>query len=388
MSREWLFLDYASTTPVDPRVAEVVTRFLTADGDFANPSSLHVAGRASRAAVDAAAEALADLVHCDPDRLIWTSGATESDNLAIQGVARARAHHGRHLVTMPTEHKAVTDVFKALEKDGFEVTWLEPNGDGTLDLGRLDETIRDDTTLVSIMYVNNETGVIQDVEGIASLCRARDVVYHIDAAQALGKLELDLGVVDADLVSMTAHKIYGPKGVGALYVRDRAGARPEPLFHGGAQQGRLRPGTLPVHLIAGFGAAAALARESMAADQEHLAVLRDRFWQGISSLPDLVRNGSDANGFPGILNVSARGIDGESLLLALEPLCVSTGSACNSQTGEPSAVLRSMGIADELAESAIRVSFGRPTTIDEVDRAVSLYRAAVTRLRDLLPSAA
>lgn len=388
MSDEWIYLDYAATTPVDPRVAEVITNHLTGDGEFANPSSLHAAGRAAAAAIELAAEALGGLLNCDPGGLVWTSGATESDNLAIQGVARARAHRGRHLITMPTEHKAVTDVFKALAKDGFDITWLDPGRDGRLDLDELAAAIRDDTTLVSIMHVNNETGMIQDVEGIAAVCKARDVIYHIDAAQALGKVELDLERVQADLVSMTAHKIYGPKGVGALYVRERPGARPDPLFFGGSQQGRLRPGTLPVHLIAGFGEAVRIARDSMQADRAHLAALHDRFWTGIEDLPGLVHNGSRQLGFPGILNVSAEGVDGESLLLALEPLCVSTGSACNSQNQEPSAVLRSMGLDDALAESAIRVSFGRPTTSADVDRAVRIYREAVLRLRELLPSAA
>lgn len=388
MSGDWIYLDYAATTPVDPRVADVISHCLTSEGEFANPSSLHAAGRASAAVIERAGNALGSLLNCDPQDLTWTSGATESNNLAIQGVARARAHRGRHLITMPTEHKAVTDVFKALEKSGYEVTWLRPQRNGRLDLDALEAAIREDTTLVSVMHVNNETGVIQDVAGIAERCRARDVIYHLDAAQALGKVELDLERVPADLVSVTAHKIYGPKGVGALYVRQRPGARPDPLFFGGAQQGRLRPGTLPVHLIAGFGEAVTIAGDSMEADRSHLEALSTRFWQEIESVPGLVRNGSREFGYPGILNVSAEGIDGEALLLALEPLCVSTGSACNSQSQEPSAVLRSMGIGDDLAESAIRVSFGRPTTMSDVEKAAEIYRHAVTRLRGLLPSAA
>ncbi len=388
MKHDWIYLDYAATTPVDAVVAEVMRRFLTFDTDFANPASLHAAGRSSANAVSEAAGCLARLVNCDPARLVWTSGATEADNLAIQGVARSRAHRGRHLITMPTEHKAVTDVFKALEKDGFEVSWLLPQADGRLAIEDLQAAIRDDTQLVSIMYVNNETGVIQDIASIGEICAGRGVTFHVDAAQALGKLSLDLSALDVDLVSMTAHKIYGPKGIGALYVRKKADLHPEPLFFGGAQQGRLRPGTLPVHLIAGFGCAAEIARESMLEDFTHLKALHDRFWHGIESLPGIVRNGDAGSSYPGILSVSAEGLDGESLLLALEPLCVSTGSACNSQSSEPSAVLRSMGLTDALAESAVRFSFGRPTTAADIDVAVDTYRSAVTRLRGMLPEAA
>jgi cysteine desulfurase len=388
MSHDWVYLDYAATTPVDPVVAEVMRRYLTFDTEFGNPSSLHAAGRAGAAAVQEAAECLAQLVNCDPGRLFWTSGATEADNLAILGVARSRAHRGKHLVTMPTEHKAVTDAFKALEKEGFEVTWLKPNSSGLLDLEAFEAALRDDTQLASIMYVNNETGVVQDIASIGRICAAHDVLYHVDAAQALGKLRLDIAHLDVDLVSMTAHKLYGPKGIGALYVRKRPDLNPEPMLYGGSQQGRLRPGTLPVHLIAGFGCAADIARESMLDDFTHLKALSDLFWRGIESLPGVVRNGDADARYPGILNVSAEGIDGESLLLALEPLCVSTGSACNSTNQEPSAVLRSMGLSDALAESAVRLSFGRPTSAADVNTAVDLYRSAVTRLRSLLPMSA
>ena len=388
MSHDWVYLDYAATTPVDPVVAEVMRRFLTADSDFGNPSSLHAAGRAGAAAIQDAAECLARLINCDPGRLVWTSGATEADNLAIFGVARARAHRGKHLITMPTEHKAVTDAFRALEKEGFEVSWLRPRPSGILDLDELAAAIRDDTQLVSIMYVNNETGVVQDIAAIGSLCAERGVLYHVDAAQALGKLSLDLSALSVDLVSMTAHKIYGPKGIGALYVRKRPDLNPDPMLFGGSQQGGLRPGTLPVHLIAGFGCAVDIARESMLDDFTHLKTLHDRFWHGVESLPGIARNGDPESTYPGIINLSAAGLDGESLLLALEPLCVSTGSACNSQNKEPSAVLRSMGVSDAMAESAVRLSFGRPTTVEEVDLAIDLYRAAVTRLRGMLPEAA
>lgn len=388
MSDSGIYLDYAATTPVDPRVVETMQSCLGETGSFANPSALHAAGRASKRVVEHAAEELAGLVNCDPRRLIWTSGATESNNLALQGVLRAREHRGRHLVTMPTEHKAVTDVAKALEKLGWRVSWLEPEPGGLLPLERLDAAIDDDTQLVSIMYANNETGVVQDIAAIGRLCRERGVPLHVDAAQALGKLTIDVAALDVDLMSVTAHKIYGPQGIGALYVARRDDLNLEPLFFGGAQQGRLRPGTLPVHLIAGFGRAAAIARESLLDDYTHLRALRERLWRGIESLPGIVRNGEADASYPGILNVSAGGVDGESLLLALEPLCVSTGSACNSQSGEPSAVLRSMGRSDDLAESAIRFSFGRPTSERDIDLAIERYREAVMRLRGLLPEAA
>jgi len=388
VSDSGIYLDYAATTPVDPRVVEAMQSCLGEAGSFANPSALHAAGRASRRVVQSAAEELAGLINCDPRRLVWTSGATESNNLAIQGVLRAREHRGRHLITMPTEHKAVTDVAKAFEKQGWRVSWLAPDPDGILPIDRLEAAIDDDTELVSIMFANNETGVVQDIAALGRLCRERGVLFHVDAAQALGKLAIDIAGLDVDLLSMTAHKIYGPQGIGALYVARRDELNLEPLFFGGAQQGRLRPGTLPVHLIAGFGRAAAIARESLLDDYTHLRALRDRLWRGIESLPGVVRNGEAEASYPGILNVSAGGLDGESLLLALEPLCVSTGSACNSQSGEPSAVLRSMGRSDELAESAIRFSFGRPTSERDVDIAIERYREAVTRLRALLPEAA
>ena len=385
MSDGGVYLDYAATTPVDPRVVEAMQSCLGEAGRFANPSALHAAGRASNEVVQRAAEALAGLINGDPRRLFWTSGATEANNLAIQGVLRAREHRGRHLITMPTEHKAVTDVARALEKQGWRVSWLQPEPGGLLPLERLDAAIDDETQLVSIMFVNNETGVVQDIAAIAGLCRQRRVVLHVDAAQALGKLALDVTALDIDLLSMTAHKLYGPQGIGALYVARRGGLSVEPLFFGGAQQGRLRPGTLPVHLIAGFGRAAAIARESLRDDYTRLRTLNDRLWRGIGSLPGVVRNGEADASYPGILNVSAAGLNGESLLLALEPLCVSRGSACNSQSGESSAVLRSMGRSDELAESAVRFSFGRPTSERDIDVAAARYREAVLRLRALLP---
>lgn len=384
----FVYLDYAATTPVDPQVADVMGALLTFADDFANPSAVHIAGRRSGAQVAVAADQLAKLLHIEPQRITWTSGATESNNLAIIGAARFRENRGRHLITMRTEHKAVTDVFRALEKQGYDVTWLTPDGRGALDISQLDAAFRDDTQLVSIMHVNNETGVIADIECIGARCRERDVLFHVDAAQSVGKLPLNLSEAPIDLMSMTAHKLYGPKGIGALYIADRPGCRVEPLMFGGGQQQRLRPGTLPAHLIAGFGAAAELAGERMTADHRHLSMLRERLWNGIHDLRGVLQNGDFNICFPAILNVSIDDVEGESLLLALEPLCVASGSACNSQSREPSYVLRSMGRSDALAQSAIRFSMGRQTRVEDIDFAISRYRHGVAKLRDLAPVSA
>jgi len=356
--------------------------------DCANPSSTHAAGRRIVAHIEHATGQLAALLGCRARDLVWTSGATESDNLAIAGAARYRADRGRHLITMSTEHKAVTDVCSALEKQGFEVSRLRPDHSGLLDLAALAAAIRDDTQLVSIMHINNETGVIQDIEAIGSICRERDVLFHVDAAQSVGKLPIDLGVLPVDLLSTTAHKIYGPQGIGALYIADRPGCHVEPLLYGGGQQRSLRPGTLAAALIAGFGHAAEIAHGSMHDDLQHLGALRDRMWAKISELPRIVRNGSAEASYPGILNVSIDDVEGESLMLALEPLCVATGSACNAKAQEPSYVLRALGLSDEMAQSAIRFSFGRPTRDADVDFAADLYRRAVEHLRGLVPERA
>lgn len=387
-SAELVYLDYAATTPVEAQIVELMADIQSVGGDFANPSAIHPAGRRSSQHVAAAAAQLAALLNIEPRRLYWTSGATESNNLAIQGVARQREHRGKHLVTMPTEHKAVTDVFRALQAQGFDVTWLHPDSDGLLDMAELRSAIRADTQLVSVMHVNNETGVIQDIAQIGSICRERDVLFHVDAAQSLGKLPLDLGELDVDLLSATAHKLYGPKGVGVLYLADRPNVHIEPLLFGGGQQSRLRPGTLAVPLIAGFGLAAEMAGARMTKDAAHLRDLRDRLWDGIKDIPGIRANGNPETAYPGLLNVSVADIEGESLLLALEPLCVATGSACNSTNQEPSYVLRALGRSDAEAQSAIRFSLGRPTTADEIDFAIERYRAAVGKLRDLAPEAA
>ncbi len=385
MSDTAVYLDYAATTPVDERVADLLDQLQREPGLFANPSAVHIAGRHAQELVNGAARQLAALVNCAPRNIIWTSGATESDNLAIVGAARYRQNDGRHLITMTTEHKAVTDTFRALEKEGFDVTWLEPEPSGRLDLARLDAAFRDDTQLVSIMYVNNETGVVQDIAAIGERCRDRDVLFHVDAAQGVGKLPLDLERLPVDLASMTAHKLYGPKGVGALYVADRPRCHVEPLLFGGGQQRRVRPGTLPTALIAAFGLAAQIAGESMAADFEHVQSLRERLWAGLQPIAGVRLNGDPVNAYPGILNVSVEGVEGESLLLALEPLCVATGSACNSKNQEPSYVLRALGLDDELAQSAVRFSFGRMTGDEDIDFALGRYRAGVQHLRSLAP---
>jgi cysteine desulfurase len=381
VSTEPIYLDYAATTPIDDRVVEA----MQASG-FANPSSIHVAGRASAAAVAHARRQIADLLNTSSDQLVFTSGATEADNLAITGAARFRAHRGKHLITMPTEHKAVSDTFAALEKEGFDVTRLVPGDDGVLSIEALTGAIRDDTQLVSIMHVNNETGVLQDIDEIGRTCRARDVLFHTDAAQSVGKYPLDLEQLPVDLLSLTAHKFYGPQGIGALYISDRPGCGVLPLMFGGGQERRLRPGTLPVQLVIGAGAAAAAAANDMQRDHELCLELRERLLQGVNKIPGVLRNGGADNSYPGILNVSVEGVEGESLMLALEPVCVASGSACNSTSGESSYVLRALGRNEELAQSAIRFSFGRGTTPRDIDAAIDRLQWAAAHLRNIAPT--
>ena len=388
MHDDLVYLDYAASTPVDADVRYLMMSLMSEDGLYANPSSTHAAGRTATARIERAGEQLAALLNTTSQKLVWTSGATESDNLAIVGAARYREHRGRHLITMRTEHKAVTDVFEMLGNQGFEVTWLDPDTRGILPLDTLEAALRDDTQLVSIMHINNETGVIQDIAAIGKLCRSRDVLFHVDAAQSLGKLPLDLAALPVDLLSMTAHKIYGPKGIGALYIDERPGCHVEPILFGGGQQRRIRPGTMPAPMIAAFGLTAEIAAARMQRDLEHVHALRERFLAGIADVPGVHINGDLAHTYPGILNISIDDMEGESLLLALEPLCVATGSACNSTSAEPSYVLRALGRSDALAQSAIRFSFGRPTTEEEVDFAVRQYTLAVARLRQIAPARA
>jgi cysteine desulfurase len=377
-----IYLDYAATTPVDDAVAAAMAGYLGRDGVYANASSLmHEPGRRAAAAVDAARRALAELVGAQPAELVFTSGATEADNLAVLGAARYFADRGRHLVTTRIEHKAVLDAARRLEREGFEVTWLEPDGEGRIDPARVAAALRDDTLLASVMWVNNETGVVNDVEAIGRVCRERGVLFHVDAAQAVGKLPVDLASLPVDFLALTAHKFYGPKGIGALYIADRPGVQVQPLLYGGGQERGLRPGTLPVHQIVGLGAAAARAQEELAAERGRLAALRQRLTAGLTGVADVLVNGAGAERIPGIVNVSVAGVDGESLFASLEPLAVASGSACNTTSGEPSYVLRALGRDDRLAGASVRFSLGRYTTEDEVDRAVRIFGRAVAHLR-------
>jgi cysteine desulfurase len=377
-----IYLDYAATTPVDDAVAAAMAGYLGRDGVYANASSLmHEPGRRAAAAVDAARNALAGLLGAQPAELVFTSGATEADNLAILGAARYFADRGRHLVTTRIEHKAVLDTTRRLEREGFEVTWLEPDGEGRIDPAQVAAALRDDTLLASVMWVNNETGVVNDVEAIGRACRERGVLFHVDAAQAVGKLPVDLASLPVDFLALTAHKFYGPKGIGALYIADRPGVQVQPLLYGGGQERGLRPGTLPVHQIVGLGAAAARAQEELAAERGRLAALRQRLTGGLTAVADVLVNGAGAERIPGIVNVSVAGVDGESLFASLEPLAVASGSACNTTTGEPSYVLRALGRDDRLAGASVRFSLGRYTTRDEVDRAVRIFGRAVGHLR-------
>jgi cysteine desulfurase len=376
-----IYLDYAATTPLDARVAEHMRR-VQSEAYF-NPSSNHAGGRRSAAVVKKAAEQLGELLKVDPVTLIWTSGATESDNLAILGVAKQREHRGKHLVTMRTEHKAVVDVFQHLEKQGFDVTWLAPDPDGRLPPERFEAALRDDTQLASVMHINNETGTVQDIAALGAICKRHGVLFHVDAAQSVGKVAVDLATLPVDLLSLTAHKFYGPKGVGALFVRD--GTALQAIMFGGGQQRRLRPGTLAVDLIAGLGKAAVVAAENIENDLARLAVLKEQLLRGIRGIDGLHINGQEEGGYPGILNVGIDDIEGESLLLALEPVCVATGSACNSLSQEPSYVLRALGRSDLEAQSAIRFSIGRHTSSADIEQVITIYRTAVEKLRNLAP---
>lgn len=378
---DFLYLDYAATTPLDPQVAQFMQEVHTSA--FANAGSTHRAGRRSAAVVGRAAVQLGALLQADPDCFLWTSGATESNNLAIAGAAKMRAHRGKHLVTMRTEHKAVVDVFIALEKQGFEISWLTPDANGHVSSEDFEAALRKDTQLASIMHINNETGVVQDIAALGAICREHDVLFHVDGAQSVGKVHMDLDTLPVDLLSLTAHKFYGPSGIGALYIAD--GVHIEPLMFGGGQQRRLRPGSLPVDLIAGLGAAAEVAGNRIDKDLEKFTTLRETLWRGIQDVGGLQINGSPDSGYPGILNVSVDDVEGESLLLALEPLCVAAGSACNSQSQEPSYVLRALGRSDFEAQSAVRFSLGRPTTRADIDIAAATYRNAVRKLRDMAP---
>ena len=386
MSTTPIYLDYAATTPVDPRVATEMGACLTLDGDFGNASSGHEFGRAAAARIARAREQVAGLIGAHGDEIVFTSGATESNNLAILGVARANADRGRHLVTSRTEHKAVLDPCKRLEKEGFSVTYLTPERSGLITPAAVAAALRPDTQLVSLMCVNNEIGVVQDIAGIGTLCRARGVAFHSDCAQAVGKVPLDAGTLPVDFLSFTAHKLYGPKGVGALYVRPGARGLLQPVTYGGGHEQGWRPGTLATHQIVGFGTACEIAAAELPAEAVRLTALRERLWSHLSALGGVQLNGEGARRVPGILNVSFEGVEGESLVSALRELAVSTGAACNSASAEASYVLRALGRDALLAGSSLRFSVGRFTRDSEVDRAGAAVVREVTRLRALSPA--
>jgi cysteine desulfurase len=388
MSAAPVYLDYAATTPVAAEVAQVMSACLTADGAFGNPSSLHAYGLAAAARVEQARAEVAALVGAQPAEIVFTSGATESNNLAILGSARANADRGRHVVTARTEHKSVLDPCRQLEKEGFSITRLTPARSGRIDPAELAAALRADTVLVSVMCANNETGVIEDVAAIGALCRERGVAFHSDCAQAVGRMPLALGELAVDFASFTAHKLYGPKGIGALYVRSGARGLLQPLNYGGGQERALRPGTLPTHQIAGFGAACALTARLLPAERERLAHLSARLWRGLAALGGTHLNGAGVPRVPGIVNVSFEGVHGESLVTGLTELAVSTGAACSSDSADPSYVLRALGREVQLAESSLRFSLGRNTSEADVDHAVRAVQREVTRLRGLSPASA
>ena len=379
-------MDYSSTTPVDERVAERMMQCLTRQGDFGNPSSRsHPFGWAADELVEKARADVAELLGADPREIVWTSGATESDNLAIKGAAQFNIKRGKHIVTLKTEHKAVLDTCRQLEREGFEVTYLDPRPDGLLDFDAFEAALRDDTTVVSIMHVNNETGVIQDIPRIGKMCRERKIVFHVDAAQSPGKVPIDVDEMNVDLMSLCAHKVYGPKGVGALYVRRKPRVRISAQIHGGGHERGMRSGTLATHQIVGMGEAFRIAREEMTEESARLMKLRERLWNGLSDMEEIYLNGDLDQRIAGNLNISFNFVEGESLIMSMKDVAVSSGSACTSASLEPSYVLRAMGRNDELAHSSIRFTIGRFTTEEEIDHTIKITRAAVLKLRELSP---
>jgi cysteine desulfurase len=379
-----IYLDYSATTPVDPRVAQKMIPYLTEF--FGNPASRsHAFGWKAEEAVEEARGHVAALIGADPKEIVWTSGATEGNNLAIKGAAQFNRSRGKHLITQKTEHKATLDTMRELERQGFECTYLEVEEDGLVNLRKFEAAIRPDTIVASIMLVNNEIGVIQPVAEIGDVCRAKGIVFHCDAVQAAGKIPIDLATLKVDLLTITAHKMYGPKGIGALYVRRKPRVRIEPQIHGGGHERGFRSGTLATHQIVGFGEAARIARLEMAADGERIRALRERLWRGVSSMEAVVLNGDLERRIPGNLNVSFNYVEGESLIMAIKDIAVSSGSACTSASLEPSYVLRALGRSDELAHSSIRFTLGKYTTEQEIDYAVNLVKTKVTKLRELSP---
>lgn len=381
-----VYLDYAATTPVDPRVAEKMMSYLTMDGIFGNPASRsHQFGWEAEAAVEEAREQVAHLINADARDIVWTSGATESNNLAIKGAAKFYQRKGKHIITSKTEHKAVLDTCRQLEREGFEITYLEPEKNGLLTIEKIAAALRPDTILVSIMHINNEVGVIQDIEAIGALTRQHEIIFHVDAAQSLGKIPIDVAKLKVDLMSFSGHKIYGPKGIGALYICRKPRVRLEAQAHGGGHERGFRSGTLPTHQIVGMGAACRIAQQEMGAELERIRKLRDRLWQGVCMMEAVQINGDLEHSYPGIINISFNYVEGESLIMALKDLAVSSGSACTSASLEPSYVLRALGLDDELAHSSIRFSIGRFTSEVDIDYALEKIREAVSRLREMSP---
>ena len=379
-----IYLDYAATTPVDKRVAEKMIPYLTET--FGNPaSSSHAFGWAAEEAVEKARADIAALINADPKEIVFTSGATESDNLAIKGAAHFYQSKGKHLITVKTEHKAVLDTMRELERQGFEVTYLGVQENGLIDLEELKAAIRDDTILISVMWVNNEIGVVQDIPAIGEICRERKIIFHVDAAQACGKVPVDVEAAKIDLLSMSGHKVYGPKGIGALYVRRKPRVRLEAQMHGGGHERGFRSGTLPTHQIIGMGEAFRIAKEELEQDMAHYRKLRDIFLKGIEGIEEVYINGDLEHRAPNNLNVSFNFVEGESLIMAVKELAVSSGSACTSASLEPSYVLRALGRNDELAHSSLRITFGRMTTEEEVQFAAELIKSKIGKLRELSP---
>ena len=377
-----IYLDYAATTPVDPEVANAMMACLTREGNFGNPASRsHIYGWRAEEAVETARGQVAQLLGADPREVVWTSGATESNNLAIKGLAQARSDRGRHIITSRIEHKAVLDPCGYLEQQGYEVTYISPSSSGLIDPAQVKDAMREDTVLVSLMHVNNEIGTITDVASIGQLCRDRGIALHVDAAQSAGKLAINVSALHVDALSISAHKMYGPKGIGALYVRRAAELKVLPQIHGGGHERGMRSGTLPTHQIVGLGVAAELSQSKMAEEQAAILALRQRFWQRVSNLDGVTVNGSMDQRVAGNLNLAFADVDGENLLMALRELALSSGSACTSASVEPSYVLRAIGVSELLAHGSLRFSFGRYTSIEDVDRAADLVISAVNSLR-------
>lgn len=381
-----IYLDYAATTPVDARVAEKMMQFLTMDGEFGNPASRsHRFGWQAEEAVEIARSQIAELVNADPREIVFTSGATESNNLAIKGAADFYHKKGKHLITVKTEHKAVLDTMRQLEREGYEVTYLEPQTDGLVTVEMLEAAIRPDTSVISVMFVNNEIGVVQDIAAIGELCRSKGIIFHVDAAQAAGKVDIDLQTLKVDLMSFSGHKAYGPKGIGALFVRRKPRIRLEAQMHGGGHERGMRSGTLPTHQIVAMGEAFRIAKLEMHDEIKRITALRDRLLNGVKDMEQVFLNGNREQRVPHITNISFNYVEGESLIMALKDIAVSSGSACTSASLEPSYVLRALGMSDELAHSSIRFSIGRYTTEDQIDHTIKIVHQAIEKLRAMSP---